>query len=74
VDLRVPLQTSSFTACFRIWLTNFFSDSLTAIRARDGSVEQTLNLQDQPYCIAFDGASIWTSGSSGDIVGRVPHP
>jgi len=64
---------SQGSPCFRlnIWVTNYFDDTVTKLRAIDGDVQGTFNVGDRPYGMAFDGANIWVANYGSNTVTKL---
>ena len=51
-----------------IWVTNYWSNSVTKLRANDGANLGTFTVGELPAGIAFDGANIWVANEvSGNV-------
>jgi len=54
-----------------IWVTNYYSNTVTKLRASDGDVQGTFNVGSNPYGVAFDGANIWVANYGSDTVTKL---
>ena len=54
----------------KIWVANNGSDSVSILRARDGSLLTEFKTERQPVDFAFDGRQMWLTHSAEDIVTR----
>jgi YVTN family beta-propeller protein len=54
-----------------VWVTNFFSSTVTKLRASDGAVLGTFALGSEPAGIAYDGSTLWIANSGSNTVVRV---
>ena len=60
-----------YSICFdggNIWVTNWFSENVTKLRASDGSMVGTYGTGDGPQDICFDGENIWVNNYNSDNV------
>src|SRR5258708_14099856 len=60
--------------CFdgaNVWVANYGSNTVTKLRANDGSVLGTYNVGTQPANVAFDGANIWVSNFGSGTVTKL---
>ena len=53
-----------------IWVTNSVDDTVSKLRAGDGSLLGTFAVGDIPEGIAFDGANMWVANSADDTVSK----
>ena len=53
-----------------IWVANGTANTVTKIRANDGSVLTTVSVTN-PFAFAYDGANIWVSNFSGNTVTKL---
>src|SRR5580765_3130529 len=53
-----------------IWVTNSDADTVTKLRASDGSLQGTFPTGDVPQFAVFDGANIWISNTLDDSITR----
>src|SRR5215471_5767209 len=44
-----------------MWVVNFGDNTISKLRANDGSVEGTFPVGKNPWAAAFDGANIWVT-------------
>ena len=51
-----------------IWVTNYSDNTVTKLRASDGSLVGTYSVGNGPKDICFDGASIWVANGSSNNV------
>jgi DNA-binding beta-propeller fold protein YncE len=52
-----------------VWVTNFVEDTVTKLRARDGSLVGTYPVGDGPRGITFDGCNMWVvNGNEASLV------
>jgi len=54
-----------------IWVTNCNSNTLTELRASDGTNLGTFTVGDVPFGIAFDGANIWVTNNGSNTVTKL---
>jgi len=54
-----------------IWVTNSDDDTVSKLRASDGSMIGTYAVGDSPYGVAFDGAFIWVANYNDDTVSKL---
>jgi len=54
-----------------IWVTNYFSNTVTKLSASDGGVLGTFNVGAYPHGVAFDGANIWVTNEADDTVTKL---
>jgi DNA-binding beta-propeller fold protein YncE len=47
-----------------VWITNSLGNSVTKLRASDGTLLGTFTAEGAPVGIAFDGANIWVANSA----------
>ena len=54
-----------------IWVANKSSDTVTKLRASDGTALGTFSVGSAPIRVAFDGASIWVANDDSDTVTKL---
>ena len=54
-----------------LWVANEGADTVTKLRAADGSLVGTYPVGGKPVAIAYDGASVWVADSGSDSVTRL---
>jgi DNA-binding beta-propeller fold protein YncE len=54
-----------------IWVANYGSNTVTKIKASDGSLFGPFLTGNGPYDIAFDGANIWIANSGDNSVSKI---
>jgi DNA-binding beta-propeller fold protein YncE len=54
-----------------IWVTNSGNNSVTKLRAIDGSLDHTFPVGALPSGIAFDGAHIWVTNVESNTVSKL---
>ena len=67
--------TNPFGVAFdgaNIWVTNSYDNTVTKLRASDGSLMGTYSAGSHPCGIAFDGANIWVTNSGDGTVTKIP--
>ena len=61
-----------------IWVANYGNDSVTELKASDGSFVQKLSsgsyVFNGPYGVAFDGSHIWVTNWGGKSVTEINAP
>ena len=60
--------------CFddqNIWVTNYFDDEVTKLRASDGSLVGTYSMHMWSWGICFDGQNIWVTNFDDDEVTKL---
>lgn len=73
-SLPIPVGLHPYGVAFdgaSIWVANADDDTLTKLRAHDGSLEGTFEVGDSPIDPAFDGKDIWVTEFLGSTVARV---
>ena len=53
-----------------IWVANYGSNTLTKLRASDGSLVTNFAVGTNPDGIAFDGVNIWVANLGSDTISR----
>ncbi|MFC1943444.1 YncE family protein [Chloroflexota bacterium] len=59
--------------CFdgtNIWVANTNGNTVTKLKASDGSTVGTYGVGNSPYGICFDGANIWVVNLGGNTVSK----
>ena len=54
-----------------IWVSNEFDNSVTKLRANDGTVLGTFAVGVDPRCVAFDGANVWVTNNVDNTVSKL---
>jgi hypothetical protein len=54
-----------------IWVSNTASNSVTELRASDGTTLGTFLVGSQPQGVVFDGANIWLANNGSNTVSKV---
>ena len=54
-----------------IWVVNQVGNSVTKLRASDGTVLGTFSVGSQPEFVAFDGANVWVANTGGATVTKL---
>jgi len=54
-----------------VWVTNRLANTVTKLRASDGSVLGTFTIGLGPVGVAFDGSNIWTANTTGNNITKV---
>jgi hypothetical protein len=54
-----------------IWVTNYFSNNVTKLRASDGLALGTYTVGVNPLGVAFDGANVWVANNGGNTVTKL---
>jgi DNA-binding beta-propeller fold protein YncE len=50
-----------------MWVTGQFENTVTKIRANDGTVLGTFKVGNTPVGVAFDGVNVWVSNGGGTV-------
>ena len=61
------------SACFgtNVWIANDGGDSVTELRASDGSVIRTFAVGFSPESFAFDGTNVWVTNNRSKSVTKM---
>jgi DNA-binding beta-propeller fold protein YncE len=54
-----------------IWVSNRFNNTVTELRASDGSNRGTVSVGGQPIGITFDGADVWVTNSGSNTASKL---
>jgi len=54
-----------------MWIVNHGSDSVTRLRASDGSILGTFSVGSQPWGVAYDGSNIWVANEGSNNVTKL---
>ncbi len=55
-------------AAGHVWVTNFYSNTVTKLREQDGAVVDAITVGQGPAGIAFDGTLLWVANNGSDTV------
>jgi DNA-binding beta-propeller fold protein YncE len=72
-DDTYPVGSHPFALAFdgaNIWVANSLDDTVTKVRASDGSLVGTYPVGRWPNALAFDGANIWVVNSGNNTVSK----
>ena len=71
---RFKVGSQPYGLCFdgaNIWVTNFFSSTVTKMRIGDGKLLGTYPVGANPNGVVFDGANIWVANQNTDSVTKL---
>jgi DNA-binding beta-propeller fold protein YncE len=54
-----------------IWISNFASNTVTKLRAKDGTMLGTFAVGSNPVGLAFDGANIWVANQQNSSLSKL---